>query len=83
MRQRIDAGLEDNGNRVNDESMDVGDSSGVDDTKRLVVEALQGRESLMQKVVYCLVSGGINLELQHAFAHRNSVQNVGKEYLEA
>ena len=48
-------GLENNRNRVDDESMDVGDSSGVDDTKLLVVEALEGRESLMQEVVDCLI----------------------------
>ena len=65
------------------ESMDVGDSFGVDDTKLLVVEALDGRQSLMQQVVDCLVLGGINPELQHAFAPRNSVKNVGKEYVEA
>ncbi len=35
--------------------MDVGDSSGVDDAKLLVVEALEGRESLMQEVADCLI----------------------------
>ncbi len=63
--------------------MDVGNSFGVDDTKHLVVEALEGRESLMQEVVDCLVLGGINPELQHACAPRNSFTNVGKEYVEA
>ena len=63
--------------------MDVGYSSGVDNAKLLVVEALEGRESLMQEVVDCLVLGGINPELQHAFAPRNSFKNVGKEYVEA
>ena len=47
------------------ESMDVGDSFGVDDTKLLAVGALEGRESLV--VIDCLVLGGINPELQHAF----------------
>ena len=63
--------------------MDVGDSLGVDDVKLLVVEALQGRESLVQELVDCLVLGGINPELHHAFAPRNSFKNVGEEYVEA
>ena len=38
--------------------MDVGYSLGVHYVKFLVVEALEGRESLVQEVVDCLVPGG-------------------------
>ncbi len=81
----IDAVSENKQNRVDDdsESMDVGDSLGVDDAKLLVVEALDGREGLVQEVVDCLVLGGINLELHHAFATRNSFKNVCEEHVEA
>ena len=48
--------------------MDVRNKFGVDDTKLLVVEALEQREGLAQEVVDGLVLGGINLELHHAFA---------------
>ena len=63
--------------------MDVRNKSGVDDAKLLIVEALERREGLAQEVVDCLVLGGINLELHHAFAPRNSIKNVGEEYVEA
>ena len=63
--------------------MDVGDSLGVDDVKLLVAERLERREGLVQEVVDCLVLGGINLELHHAFAPRNSIKNVGEQYVEA
>ena len=57
----IDTVLEKNRNRVDDESMDVGYSLGVHYVKLLVVEAFDGRESLVQEVVDCLVPGGIYL----------------------
>ena len=63
--------------------MDVGDNVGVEDVKLLVVVALDGREGLVQEVADCLLLGWINLEIQHAFAPRNSIKNVGKEYVEA
>ena len=63
--------------------MDVGDKLGVDDMKLLVVVALDGREGLVQEVIDGLLLGWINLELQHAFAPRNSFINVGEEYVEA
>ena len=55
----------------------------VDDVKLLVVIALDGREGLVQEVIDDLLLGWINLELQHAFAPRNSFKNVGEEYVEA
>ncbi len=63
--------------------MDVGDNVGVEDVKLLVVIALDGREGLVQEVADCLLLGWINLEIQHAFAPRNSIKNVGEEYVEA
>lgn len=63
--------------------MDVGDNVGVEDVKLLVVVALDGREGLVQEVADCLLLGWINLEIQHAFAPRNSIKNVGEEYVEA
>ena len=63
--------------------MDVGDNVGVDDVKLLVLEALDGREGLVQEVADCLLLGWINLEIQHAFAPRNSIKNVGEENVEA
>ncbi len=79
----IDAVLEKNRNRVDGESLDVGDSLGGDEWKLLVVVALDGRESFDHEVGDCLVLGGINLELHNAFAPRNSFKNEGEEYIEA
>ncbi len=59
--------------------MDVGDKLGVDDVKLLVLEALDGREGLVQEVVKGLLLGWFNLELQHAFAPLNSFKNVVEE----
>ncbi len=36
----------------------------------------------MPEVVDCLVLGGIDLELHHASAPRNSFKNVGEDYVE-
>ena len=63
--------------------MDVGDKLGVDDVKLLVIQALDGREGLLQEVADCLLLGWINLDVHHAFAPRNSIKNVGEEYVEA
>jgi hypothetical protein len=63
--------------------MDVGDKVGVEDVKLLVLEALDGREGLVQEVADCLLLGWINLEIQHALGPRNSIKNVGEEYVEA
>ncbi len=63
--------------------MDVGNNLGVDVVKLLVVVALDGRGGLVQEVADCLLIGWINLEVQHAFAPRNSLKNVGVEYVEA
>ena len=63
--------------------MDVGDNVGVEDVKLLVVVALDGREGLVQEVADCLLLGWINLEIKLAFAPRNSIKNVGEEYVEA
>ena len=41
--------------------MDVGNSLGVHYVKLPIVEVLEGRESLVQEVVDCLVPGGINI----------------------
>ncbi len=54
--------------RVDDESMDVGNSLGADQCKLLVVEALEDRESPLQDAGDCLVLARQDLELHHAFA---------------
>ncbi len=63
--------------------MHVGDQPGVDDGKLLVIEALDGREGLVQERTDCLLLGWIDLEVHHAFAPRNGLKNVGEEYVEA
>ncbi len=63
--------------------MDVGDKVGVEDANLPVVVALDGREGRVQEVVDRLMLRWINLVIQHALGPRNSIKNVGEEYVEA
>ena len=69
----IDGFLERNRNTIDDESVYVGDNPWIEEVKLLVVETLDCRESLVHDAGDCLVLGGIDLELHHAFTSCNSV----------